>query len=90
MRNNNSYHNLLLDPRWAAKKKVIIIRDKNKCRICGMTTDIMHVHHKQYHFIKRLQTHVSPWNYPNRLLITLCSRCHLKGHSIYKVPIKYI
>ena len=68
------YGEKLFDPRWIEKKKKIMNRDNNQCVICKKTTGKLHVHHKQYHFIKRLQIHVEPWNYNDNLLITLCER----------------
>lgn len=84
------YGEKLFDPRWIEKKKTILLRDENKCVICGKSNVKLHVHHKQYHFIKRLQLHVEPWEYNNNLLITLCESCHNRGHYRYKVPVKYI
>jgi hypothetical protein len=31
-----------------------------------------------------------PWEYPDRLLVTLCESCHQKGHKVFNVPIKFI
>ena len=84
------YAEKLFDPRWIEKKKQILNRDNNKCVICGKSEGKLHIHHKQYHFIKRLQIHVEPWNYDNKLLITLYESCHSRGHYRYKVPVKYI
>lgn len=84
------YGEKLFDPRWIEKKKRILSRDNNQCVICGKSNGKLHVHHKQYHFIKRLQIHVAPWEYQDNLLITLCESCHNRGHYRYKVPIKYI
>lgn len=84
------YGEKLFDPRWIAKKKIILERDNRKCVICGKSEGKLHVHHKQYHFKKRLQVHVDPWDYNDNLLVTLCESCHSRGHYRYKVPIKYI
>jgi 5-methylcytosine-specific restriction endonuclease McrA len=85
-----NYGEKLFDPRWKIKRKQILNRDANKCVICKKDEGHMHVHHKQYHFIKRLQIHVDPWDYEDRLMVTLCESCHSRGHYRYKVPIKYI
>lgn len=84
------YAEKLFDPRWINKKKQILLRDKHRCVICGKSEGKLHVHHKQYHYIKRLNVHVDPWNYDEKLLITLCESCHNRGHYRFKVPIKYI
>lgn len=85
-----NYGEKLFDPRWKNKRKLIMDRDNNRCKICQKSEGRLHVHHKQYHFIKRLQIHVDPWNYDNHLLVTICESCHNRGHYKYKVPIKYI
>lgn len=85
-----NYGEKLFDPRWKNKRRLIMDRDNNRCKFCQKSEGRLHVHHKQYHFIKRLQIHVDPWNYDNHLLITVCESCHSRGHYKYKVPIKYI
>lgn len=84
------YGEKLFNPLWIEKKKRILSRDNNKCVICGASDVKLQVHHKQYHYIKRLQKHVDPWDYSDNLLITLCESCHSRGHYRYKVPVKYI
>ncbi|RZK41171.1 MAG: HNH endonuclease [Pedobacter sp.] len=80
----------MFDPRWRNKRRQIIERDNNRCRICGKSEGQLLVHHKQYHYIKRLQLHADPWDYDHSLMITLCESCHNRGHYRYKVPIKFI
>lgn len=80
----------LFDPRWIKKRNKILERDGHKCVICKKQESNLVVHHKQYHYIKRLQLHVDPWDYNDRYLITLCKSCHNRGHNKYKIPIKYI
>ncbi|WP_439516136.1 HNH endonuclease [Sediminibacterium sp.] len=82
---HGSYGALILHPNWKAKRKEIIERDLFKCVICGSDEDLQ-VHHRQYHFIKAIQKFKVPWDYPGHLLITLCSTCHGRGHSKFKVP----
>ncbi len=84
------YGEKLFDPRWISKRKAILRRDGNSCVICRKSNVKLQVHHKQYHFIKRLQKHVDPWDYDDRYLITLCESCHNRGHSKYQVPVKLI
>ena len=84
------YGEKLFDQRWLEKRRKILARDNNKCVICGKSEGQMQVHHKQYHFIKRLETHVEPWKYNDNLLVTLCESCHRRGHYRYKVPVKYL
>lgn len=84
------YAEKLFDPRWAQKRKEILKRDQYCCVICKVKSNKLQVHHKQYHFIKRLQKHVDPWDYAPKYLISLCESCHQRGHYHYDVPIKYI
>ncbi|MBD1431104.1 MULTISPECIES: HNH endonuclease [Sphingobacterium] len=84
------YGEKLFDPRWIAKRKHILNRDQFKCVHCKRSEVKLHVHHRQYHIIKRLNVHADPWDYADNLLITLCESCHSKGHRLYEVPIKYI
>ena len=79
------YNELLQDPRWFDKRKIILARDSNKCSNCG-TTRGLHVHHRQYHISKSTGEFKHPWNYQNKYLITFCGKCHTAGHSKYKVP----
>ena len=87
--NQCSYDHALLDVRWREKRQEIIIRDEYKCVICS-STESLEVHHRQYHFFKRVKKYKEPWEYPSNLLITLCKSCHKRGHEQYVVPIKYI
>jgi len=86
---HGTYGALLFDKRWIAKRAEIIARDQNACVICNGNENL-HVHHRQYHFIKALKQFKAPWDYENHLMITLCERCHSKGHSKFRVPNVYI
>ena len=88
MNDVNVYWKLLNNPKWEIKRKEILKRDFNKCITCG-TNVHLHVHHKQYHFSKKLQLFKKPWEYPDYLLATFCSKCHNNGHKSYKIPTKY-
>ena len=70
MKNKNDYRELLKDPKWISKRNQILSRDKNTCQFCGCQDKYMQVHHKRY--IKGNK----PWEYEDKDLITLCSRCH--------------
>lgn len=82
---HGSYAALVLHPNWKARRQEIILRDQNKCVICSSERELQ-VHHRQYHFVKALKKFKVPWDYPDHLLVTLCSRCHARGHSKFKVP----
>ena len=87
--NHGSYGALLFDKRWKSYRKKILNRDNNTCIVCN-SKDELQAHHKQYHFSEILKTFKKPWEYPESVVITICKKCHQKGHSKYKVPIKYI
>ena len=87
--NHGSYGFLLFDPRWKAKRLEILERDMKRCVICKSENNLQ-VHHRQYHFSTILNSFKNPWEYENRLLITICESCHQKGHRLYKVPVKQI
>lgn len=82
---DSQYFDKLNDIRWKAKSIQIKKRDNNKCLNCG-STKRLNVHHRQYHFILKLNQFKNPWDYPEDVLITLCNECHLKGHKLYQVP----
>lgn len=82
-----TYEDKLQDPRWKTKRDKIIARDNYKCQWCGKTINLQ-VHHKAYHKFPN-ETKVEPWDYPDRLLITLCDDCHKKCHQKYKIHTFY-
>lgn len=65
-----TYAEKLLDPRWQKKRLKILERDNWTCRKCGDVNSSLHVHHLKYKYGK------SPWEYPQKDLITLCKDCH--------------
>lgn len=87
--NHGAYGAALFDPRWKSKRKEILERDQSKCVICKSDNNLQ-IHHRQYHFSRTLNVFKNPWEYDNSLMVTLCERCHQKGHRLYKVPVKYV
>lgn len=83
---SNQYQQQLLDERWRMRRQQIIHRDGGCCRSCGSTIELQ-VHHRQYHTDAQTGIWKAPWNYEDRLLITLCRSCHEAGHQLYKVPV---
>lgn len=83
---HGSYKGLLFDKRWKDRRSTILSRDHNKCVICG-DGDNLQVHHRQYHYLTLLKQFKPPWDYSEKILITLCNTCHQRGHSKFKVPI---
>lgn len=86
---HGSYGALLFDKRWKEYRKKILERDQHKCRSCG-EKEALQMHHRQYHYSLKLRKYRKPWEYPTSLIISLCSKCHQKGHQLYKVPTKYV
>ena len=80
-----SYGELLFRPEWRLKREIILARDNYTCQFCGAQEDLQ-VHHRQYHYVERLRIFKLPWDYPSECLITICQRCHSKGHSAYEIP----
>lgn len=65
-----AYPEKLRDPRWQKKRLEILQRDGWKCQICQDEDRTLVVHHKDY------LPKTDPWDYPDKLLITLCEACH--------------
>ncbi len=65
-----SYSDKLKDPRWQRKRLEILNRDEFKCRSCGDTEKMLHVHHLCY------EKNKEPWETKNDDLVTLCADCH--------------
>lgn len=83
--NHGTYRELLFDPRWRARRSTILERDEHKCLVCG-DSEKLQVHHRQYHIVEATGKFKPPWDYPDALLITLCEKCHGRGHGKFKVP----
>lgn len=70
------YQKKLLDPRWQKKRLETLQRDEWRCQSCGDKESTLHVHHTAYF------PGCDPWDYPDILLITLCSDCHSAEHVV--------
>jgi 5-methylcytosine-specific restriction endonuclease McrA len=64
------YRAMLRDPRWQRVRLRVFERDGWSCQHCGATRKELQVHHVQYIWAWK------PWEYPMRLLVTLCVDCH--------------
>lgn len=65
-----TYKEKLEHPKWQEKRLLILQRDGFKCRICGDTETMLHVHHTVYDFTRE------PWDAEDVHLVTLCKVCH--------------
>lgn len=65
-----NYSEKLRDPRWQKKRLEIFERDSWACRYCGDKENTLAIHHTYY------SNDLSPWEYPDDSLITVCERCH--------------
>lgn len=81
-----TYSEQLRSIHWLKRREQILNRDHNRCRNC-QSDRALQIHHKQYHTFKKSGNFKRPWEYDQRYLITLCSRCHEIGHNKFKVPI---
>jgi 5-methylcytosine-specific restriction endonuclease McrA len=79
------YREFLQTEEWKRRRNEILTRDGHACRNCGSTA-LLHVHHRQYHRDAVTRRILPPWDYTDHLLITLCERCHQKGHERYYIP----
>jgi len=78
MMTKQNYVELLKSPKWQKKRLEIMKRDKFKCRLCGDKETQLHIHHKEY------ISSNDPWDYDNKLLITLCEDCHTEVERLKK------
>ena len=69
------YSLALQHPKWQKKRLKIFERDKWRCKYCGDTETMLHIHHLEY-------TKKYPWNELDKNLISICSKCHKDAHKI--------
>ena len=74
---HKSYSERLYDARWQQKRNEVCSAANWRCEDCGRSAtdmscsnDVFECHHTVY--ISRRE----PWDYPNELLMCLCSSCH--------------
>ncbi len=75
MADESTYSNRLRDPRWQKKRLQIFDRDGWSCQRCHSTKETLHVHHRRYLADRE------PWDYPDKLLVTLCEFCHQREYD---------
>jgi hypothetical protein len=68
-----SYKKFIGTSYWAGVRKLVLIRDANKCTNCGNTKSL-HIHHKSYQHHNHEHEHIED-------LITLCGHCHNIVHE---------
>lgn len=73
------YSEKLKDVRWQKVKNAIQIRDEFTCQKCGEKNKQVQVHHR--HYISGRD----PWDYPEYLLVLLCSDCHKEEENCAEV-----
>ena len=62
------------DPRWRAKRQIIMERDGWHCQSEGEHAGDLNVHHRNY-------TTSEPWNELDENLVTLCEKHHQAEHD---------
>jgi hypothetical protein len=80
-----NYQNYLKTKYWKNKRKEVLMKQGNKCRICGSGTNIQ-IHHRRY---KLLNGESVLGKEINAILLPICDDCHnlwhkLKGYK--KIP----
>lgn len=70
------YKEQIKTPKWQKRRLEIMQRDDFTCQICGAKDKTLHVHHTTY-----IQGR-SIWEYPDKMLITLCEDCHEIEHKL--------
>lgn len=75
MRDDTSYADRLVDPRWQRVRLEVFSRDGFACRCCGETQLELHAHHSYY--VRGRE----PWDYPVASLVTYCKNCHEAEHG---------
>ena len=79
------YSTLLTMKQWKEKRIEILNRDDHKCRRCGVNHQL-NVHHRQYHYCPKTGQKRLPWQYSGKYLVTLCRKCHERGHQLFTIP----
>lgn len=69
-----TYEEQLKDRRWWMFRKVILLRDNNRCTRCGSYRNLQ-AHHLYYTPGKMA------WEYPFEAAVTLCDYCHGMTHG---------
>lgn len=68
------YAQYMNSPGWAAKRRLVLIRDGFQCQDCGQVLGPMHVHHMTYEHLGEEPL----WD-----LITLCQDHHEERHCMW-------
>ena len=72
---NKKNWGLFKDPRWKAKRLIILERDGNKCTECGGTENLQ-VHHAVF------EPYCDPWESADEDLITICKDCFPEWNEV--------
>jgi hypothetical protein len=64
----STYSDKLKSPTWQKRRLTILNRDSFKCKWCGDDKSTLHIHHLGYG--------QDPLTVEDKLLITLCEKCH--------------
>lgn len=75
-----NYKQQLRSKKWKEKRQSILERDNFCCVKCNSKENLQ-VHHTLY--IKGRKA----WEYNNKLLITVCSSCHLEIHKTEEIKV---
>ena len=67
-------------------RKQCLARDSYRCQMCGVTSDILHIHHKDG--LGQGKTKKPDNGLSN--LITLCPSCHFRCHDSHKIKLERV
>lgn len=75
-----NYYDLLQHPKWKEKRLKILQRDNFQCVVCGYGKKLQ-IHHKRYKTDPKTGQRLSPWEYDDDDLVTLCDLHHKRIHG---------
>jgi DEAD/DEAH box helicase domain-containing protein len=71
-------------PNWQTQRRLALERDSARCRTCGATGEVLHVHHirpfREYGYIRGRNDQYQQANQLENL-ITLCPSCHRRAEA---------
>jgi 5-methylcytosine-specific restriction endonuclease McrA len=74
-----AYSDDLKNPKWQKKRLEIMERDQFQCKCCLSKDKELTVHHKEYISGRK------PWEYEDKVFITMCIECHDWFHKLQKL-----
>lgn len=73
-----NYNQYLRSDHWKNKRKEVISKQGNKCRICGSVKEL-NIHHRRYYNYGESLLYKEK----NAFLLPLCNDCHFLWHKLH-------